>query len=313
MNILEVKNFTKTYPGRSNPAVNNISFAIKKGEFHAFIGANGAGKTTTIKSIVGAYSKARYEGEILINGIENWKMGSKGKLGYIPEIARFPVSMSLKKYMFHMARMSGYNSSESKKISLEILDKVGLKPLLKKSPNSFSSGQKKKALLAQALIGEPELIVMDEPAANLDPMARLDFFNILKKLNSNGTSILISSHILTELSKYADSVTILDGGKVVLSGNIKSIEEKTSEGYLLNTNQNSNVVKYLVENKISHAFNGSDEILIYMKNDDIIKNVKSFIYDKKIDIISINMKKFDLQDIYEKFVKNGSVDTGGAR
>ena len=218
--IVSIENLTKHYKGRTNPAINNISFNIYPGQFHAFIGANGAGKTTTIKSIISAYSNKKYKGEIKINGCLNFTANGKSVLGYIPEEAKFPKKMSTKNYLINMACLSGLSSKDAKQKVNTILTNLGLTDLANKCPDSFSSGQKKKILLAQALIHDPKVLIMDEPAANLDPLARDELFENLINLQKEGKAIFLSSHILDEIGKYATYVTILDGGSIVYDGSI---------------------------------------------------------------------------------------------
>lgn len=218
--IVSIENLTKHYKGRTNPAINNISFNIYPGQFHAFIGANGAGKTTTIKSIISAYSNKKYKGEIKINGCLNFTANGKSVLGYIPEEAKFPKKMSTKNYLINMACLSGLSSKDAKQKVNTILTNLGLTDLVNKCPDSFSSGQKKKILLAQALIHDPKVLIMDEPAANLDPLARDELFENLINLQKEGKAIFLSSHILDEIGKYATYVTILDGGSIVYDGSI---------------------------------------------------------------------------------------------
>lgn len=218
--IVSIENLTKHYKGRTNPAINNISFNIYPGQFHAFIGANGAGKTTTIKSIISAYSNKKYKGEIKINGRLNFTANGKSVLGYIPEEAKFPKKMSTKNYLINMACLSGLSSKDAKQKVNTILTNLGLTDLANKCPDSFSSGQKKKILLAQALIHDPKVLIMDEPAANLDPLARDELFENLINLQKEGKAIFLSSHILDEIGKYATYVTILDGGSIVYDGSI---------------------------------------------------------------------------------------------
>ena len=218
--IVSIENLTKHYKGRTNPAINNISFNIYPSQFHAFIGANGAGKTTTIKSIISAYSNKKYKGEIKINGCLNFTANGKSVLGYIPEEAKFPKKMSTKNYLTNMACLSGLSNKDAKQKVNTILTNLGLTDLANKCPDSFSSGQKKKILLAQALIHDPKVLIMDEPAANLDPLARDELFENLINLQKEGKAIFLSSHILDEIGKYATYVTILDGGSIVYDGSI---------------------------------------------------------------------------------------------
>lgn len=216
--IVTITNFTKRYKGRARAAVEDINFNIYPGHFHAFIGANGAGKTTTIKSIIGAYSKYTMKGKILINGQSNDTVKAKQLIGYIPENAVFPKNMTSIDYLVLMGMLAGYKHKDAKGLANDILVKLNMVSFARKCPDSFSSGQKKKMLLAQALIRNPSILIMDEPAANLDPLARDDLFNTLLTLQKEGKAIFLSSHILDEVGKFATYVTILDGGKVVHDG-----------------------------------------------------------------------------------------------
>ncbi|QIW62027.1 ABC transporter ATP-binding protein [Mycoplasmopsis gallinacea] len=221
-NILEIKNLSKIYKGSSR-GVSDISFSVKEGDFHAFIGQNGAGKTTTIKSIIGSY--LNYEGEILINGISSKEPQSKDFLGYVPENAIFPPELTTEKYLLYLASLSGVSNQKAKEKIIGFLEKFKIADLKNEKPINFSSGQKKKVLLIQALLHDPKIIILDEPAANLDPLARYELFSTLLELKKEGKTIFISSHVLSEIDKFADSLTLIDSGKILYSG----IKEKSLE------------------------------------------------------------------------------------
>lgn len=310
--ILFVKNLTKKYPFKPKPAINNISFSVYPGEFHAFIGANGAGKTTTIKSIIGAY--ANWNGTILINGAANTTIEAKKELGYIPEIARFPEKFSTYEYITWMSRLSGLSAKKAKEVANKKIKELKVNNLRNKSPNTFSSGQKKKILLAQALVHDPKIIVMDEPAANLDPKSRIEFFDELLALKKKKKAIFISSHILSELEKYADSATILDGGKIVFSGEMEDLFAMfKNHKWLLLTNNQDKVMKYLKQKKIDFEHDQvNNEIYINTSNKkkEIIL-LQKFLTSNKIEIERLEKLKLSLDEIYKKMVIKGSVDTMG--
>ncbi|NQZ29569.1 MAG: ABC transporter ATP-binding protein [Mycoplasmatales bacterium] len=220
-NIIEVKSISKTF--KKSIAVDDISFVVKRGSFHGFLGANGAGKTTTIKMIVGAYSK--FKGEILIDGKPSKLKETKNILGYVPERPIFPIAQNVLTYLTYMGNLSGMKLKDSKNKVKELLKKYEIEHLAKKNPNRLSSGQKKKILLIQALINSPSLIIMDEPASNLDPIARSELFNYLKQLNEEGVTIFITSHILAELDGFIKTTTVLSQGKVVFSGEVDEFKK----------------------------------------------------------------------------------------
>ena len=307
---LEVKRFSKKYRGRDNYAVKDASFDVHKGEFHGFIGANGAGKTTTIKSVIGAYAK--FDGKIKIFGDNHNTKDAKSKVGYIPEKADFPKGMSLQKYLFSMANLSGLSRKDAKTFAREKIHEFGLEKVKKSSPNSFSSGQKKKVLLAQALVSDPDLLIMDEPAANLDPKARNEFFKELKKLQKKGKTIFLSSHILTELDQYIDHVTILDNGKMVYNGSIAALQKSRQIKYLFtldNTKDVKNFVAIAEANNISILKKVKKELKLKFKSKSELLLFIKKLNSANISILEYRREKIDLQTIYNNFVKLGSVDT----
>lgn len=204
--IAEIDNLSKKYSHSQKYAIQNVSFKIRRGEFHAFLGANGAGKTTTIKSMIGAI--CNFTGDIFIN---------KKDIGYIPEDMVFP-EISTKKFLNLMALFSGIKSKDAKKRVKEWINYFNLANLANKKPNKMSSGQKRDVLLAQALIHNPELLIADEPVANLDPYARERVYGLFKAMQEQGKAIFVSTHILDEIERYATYITIIDGGKVVFDG-----------------------------------------------------------------------------------------------
>lgn len=307
--ILYVKNLYKKYPGKKAPAINKISFNVYPGEFHAFIGANGAGKTTTIKSIIGAY--ARWSGTILINGNKNTSEIAKSKLGYIPENARFPEKMHAFKYLVWMARLSGIKSQPAKEFAESKLKELNMWNLRNKSPNSFSSGQKKKILLAQSLIHNPDVLVMDEPAANLDPKARIEFFDKLLELKKQGKAIFVSSHILSEIERYANSATVLDGGNIIFSGKTIDLYKKYSDArYLIECDDNDLMLKYFHDKKIIYSLDDvKNKYIVKFSTKKIKKDFLEAMVKKGNMIQTFNEIGSSLDDIYRKMIKFGSVDT----
>lgn len=307
-NYLTVVNLTKRYKRNAVPTINNINFTVKKGEFHAFIGGNGAGKTTTIKSIVGAYVK--YTGSIYFSGYINTSLEAKRTLGYIPEIARFPESTSTYSYLMSMAQLSEIPRSEAKKVVDKILVDLNMQKLAKKSPNSFSSGQKKKILLAQALIHDPKILIMDEPAANLDPKSRIEFFDTLKKLQLQGKSIFISSHILNEIDKYATHATILDGGKIVFSKKLGDYRKNSSRTIKIKVDNNQLCEKVLKQKNIPFSFNENENY--FLLNFDKKLDTNQLLNDLVKNNVVVNSFQKDissLEQIYYDYVIKGSVHT----
>ncbi|WP_368486620.1 ABC transporter ATP-binding protein [Spiroplasma sp. DGKH1] len=237
-NIIEVSHLTKKF--KKFIAVDDISFTVKSGTIHGFIGPNGSGKTTTIKSIIGAINPTA--GKISINGFVNTDPQAKKLIGYIPESARFPKGVSLATYLTSMSYLNGNSKIATKKLITKILTALDLQKFQKKSPLQFSSGMQKKVLLAQALLNDPQILILDEPTANLDPTARLEVYADLKKLQQLGKTIVICTHILSEIQHLVEEVTILNFSKIVFSGptNGHDLNKIYTENVLKNTSNHQN-------------------------------------------------------------------------
>ncbi len=217
--VLEVINLTKIF-SKTNRGIQDINISVSCGDFHAFIGENGAGKTTTIKSIIGAYPN--YSGQILIYSKDIKDASAKSIIGYVPENAIFPKELSVYQYLYNFSILSNIPKKQADTKIKQFLKLFNIEDLINDKPYNFSSGQKKKVLLIQALLHDPKLLILDEPAANLDPTARYELFSLLKNLNENeGITILISSHVLSEIDKYVNSVTLIHNGHIVYSGSKK--------------------------------------------------------------------------------------------
>ncbi|MBE4704082.1 ABC transporter ATP-binding protein [Spiroplasma platyhelix] len=288
-----IKDFTKKF--KKFVAVDNATIKVKKGTIHGFIGPNGSGKTTTIKCLISAMIPT--SGQLLVHGQDSWTVAAKKHIGYIPEAARFPKRISTYDYLVSMGEVSGLSTKQAKKKSEEILKDLNLWKFKKRNPNAYSSGMKKKVLLAQSLLNNPDILILDEPAANLDPTARTELFNDLRKLRKQGKSVLISSHILSELQALADEVTILNYSKVVYHGSVKQDKAK----YELNTSDNAKLIK-LLEAKEFQVEKYEKHLLVDIKKDEEINQVISIALKAKITIKLLKPYILDLQSMYEKIV-----------
>lgn len=237
--ILKIRNLTKKH--YSKKIINNVSFDIFPGEFHLFLGPNGAGKTSTIKAIIGAYSKYKYKGTITINNKKNEDVNAKKIISYVPENAIFPKKMILKDYLYLVASLSNIEDSKIHTRVEHVINEFGLRSLRRKKPYNFSSGQKKRVLLAQGMISDPEILILDEPVANLDPTTRMEIFEYLAYLKNKGKTIFISSHIFEEISQHVTYCTIIDNGKIVYD-NFYNRRVSLSDLYKKYTNASNTIV-----------------------------------------------------------------------
>lgn len=219
--MLEIKELKKIYG--KYPALDGLNMEIKDGSLFGFVGPNGAGKTTTIKIMTGLlYPDA---GIVTINGIDAVKRPDKlkEKIGYIPDFFGVYDNLTVREYMEFFASCYGITGLKARQRYTALLEQVGLEDKLDFYVDGLSRGMKQRLCLARALIHDPSLLVMDEPTSGLDPRTRFEFKEILKDLRDQGKTILISSHILSELSEICTDIGIIEEGKMVLGGSMKDI------------------------------------------------------------------------------------------
>ncbi len=218
---LQVKNLRKHFG--DTLAVNNVSFEIAAGEIIGFVGPNGAGKTTTLRML--ATLDEPTSGDIELEGrslIENPEFG-RGLVGFVPDSLPVHHDMNVHEYLDFFARAYGIASRRRVKLVEELEAFTSLLDKREKMLDALSKGMKQRVSIARALIHDPKFILMDEPAAGLDPRARIELRELLKLLSQQGKGILISSHILSELSEICTSALIIEKGNLLKFGSIESI------------------------------------------------------------------------------------------
>ncbi|HCL4445753.1 TPA: ATP-binding cassette domain-containing protein [Clostridium botulinum] len=226
-NIIEVKNLSKNIKGKT--IIEDISFNIEKGDIYGFLGPNGAGKTTIIRLLTGLIKPTN--GEILINRIDINKDRKRAllKLGAIVEYPIFFEYMTGREILKNLVRLHpNIPKEEREKRVDEVLELVDLKNRENDKVSTYSLGMKQRLGIAQALLGRPEIIILDEPANGLDPIGIKDLRDIILKLNSEfKITFLVSSHLLDELQKFSNKIIIINQGRLKFKG---SLEELLSMG-----------------------------------------------------------------------------------
>lgn len=215
-----VKAFGKTV------ALNELNLQVPKG-ISGFVGKNGAGKTTTIGVLLGLLKPD--SGEATVFGLDCWRdsFEIRRRVGVMHEVNAYPGSFSGRRFLEHVARI--YGIPQVNHCITEVLKDVGLSDAGDKPVKAYSAGMLRRLGLAQALIGNPELAILDEPTANIDPLGRVALLQKIKDLNKeHGTSFLISTHILSDLEKICDWLSIIDAGKIVEQGHIHDLAGKYS-------------------------------------------------------------------------------------
>ncbi len=311
--MIEVKNITKKYG--SFTAVDNISFKIEEGEIIGLLGPNGAGKSTTMNMITGYIEPT--EGEISIEGYDISKKSKKAKaqIGYMPEGVPLYSDLTVKEFVTYMAELKKVDRKTRKEKVEKIIEQTGLKEVEKKLTRNLSRGYKQRVSMAGALVGEPKILILDEPTVGLDPKQITEIRALIKELGKTHT-IILSSHILSEVSQICNKVIIINKGKIVAIDTPENLEKKVS------TNNTTYVTVEDTENKIEIIKEKIPEI----KNIKLIKEnedgTKQYVLesDKDVDLRKIvfnefakenitifEMKKADttLEDAFMKLIEGG--------
>jgi ABC-2 type transport system ATP-binding protein len=222
--MLKIKNLVKRY-GRFT-AVDNLSMEISEGQIFGFVGANGAGKTTTMRIVAGLLQPT--SGEILVDGADILSSSRKvkKKIGYMPDFFGVYDDLKVDEYMNFYSGIYGIPYRDRKGITDQLLELVDLSHKRDFYVDSLSRGMKQRLCLARSLIHDPKLLILDEPASGLDPRARVEMKNILRELKNMGKTILISSHILSELAEMCTVIGIIDRGRMSACGSVEEITDK---------------------------------------------------------------------------------------
>jgi len=212
----------KRYFGATK-AVDDVSFSFSSGHIFGFVGPNGAGKTTTMR--VMATLDEPTAGDVLVDGMSSVEEPEKARqnIGFMPDTLPTHRDMTVHEYLDFFARAYRIKGSKRRRVVEGIEEFTGLKGLRGKFLRALSKGMKQRVSLARAIVHDPKALVLDEPAAGLDPRARIELRELLKALADQGKAILISSHILTELSEMCDGAIIIEAGKILRAGTLKDI------------------------------------------------------------------------------------------
>lgn len=217
---LTLTQLTKTYQGMA--ALNAVSLSVAPGERVALLGHNGAGKSTMMKIILGL---CPYDsGEVRVLGAAPGSVIARAQVAYLPENVAFHPALTGEEQIGTYLRLRGLDAGKA----VGLLDRVGLHGAAKRRIGTYSKGMRQRVGLAQALIGQPRLLVLDEPTSGLDPVSRRDFYALLDDLAADGASILLSSHALTEVEARTDRIVILSSGTLVAQGALADLRREAA-------------------------------------------------------------------------------------
>ncbi len=229
--VIQTENLTKSYGSRI--AVNHLNLTVEAKQIHGFLGPNGAGKTTTIKMLVGLLRPDSGSLKILGTNAAGDKPKICERIGYMPELPKFPKHLTGEELLDVYGRMYNIPKEARKKKISELLKMVGLEGRGRDRIGKYSKGMQQRIGIAQALLNDPELVILDEPSIGLDPVGMVEVRDMVKEIVKGGQTVFFSSHLLAEVQQICDHVTIINFGNMLFSGTLEEVSSKAGSSRTL--------------------------------------------------------------------------------
>ncbi len=319
--MVEVKNITKKY-GKFK-AVDDISFSVKDHEIMGFLGPNGAGKSTTMNMITGYIEPTK--GKIIVNGYDISKSPKKAKrqIGYMPENVPLYNDLTVREFINYMAELKNVKRKERKDEVNKVIEETGLQDVQKKLIKKISRGYKQRVSMAGALVGNPDILILDEPTVGLDPKQITEIRSLIKKLGKSHT-VILSSHILSEVSQICEKVIIINKGKILAIDTPENLEKQTQvENSIIITVEDKNNKMEKINKKISDIKSielvkdnndGTKQYLIVAnKEADIRKKLFEVLPKEDITIFELKQSETTLEDAFLKVINNKETEVKEAK
>ena len=292
-------------------AVDGISFSVKRGQVFGFIGPNGAGKTTTMRIL--ATLDLPQSGDVRVGGVSviDEPAATRKMTGFMPDYAGVYTTTTVEEYLDFFARSNGLHGAARRTAVEGVIEFMGIGDLRDRHVERLSKGLKQRVALGRALIHDPQLLILDEPAANLDPRARIEFRTLIRELASDGKTVLLSSHILTELSEICDAVAVIEKGKILATGTVQEIMTGLREHRLLSVRlagDREGATKFLLEQpEVVNVYDANDRLRFEFTGDD---NAQVALLGRFVaagfPILEFSVEGGGLEDLFMK-ITTGSV------
>jgi len=310
--VIELKNVTKTYGNVE--AVKDVSFVVKPGEILGFLGPNGAGKTTTMKMIT-CYMPPT-SGTILVDGldVQEHSLEVRKKIGYLPENTPLYDEMGVREYLDFIADVRGIPKDQRRRVMDEVITECGLEEVIQMDIGELSKGYRQRVGLAQAIMHNPDFLVLDEPTTGLDPNQIVEIRKLIKQLGREKT-VIFSTHIMQEVQAVCDRVLIINQGRIAAQGTPEELEASVRGQQVLHV-----VVKGAEANEVADAFRtlGGVEVkkvepvnatvradLATDGNKDIREELFDLVVSKQWKLLELSLTRLSLEDVFRKLTGKG--------
>lgn len=300
MNAVEINNVCQRYG--SMTVLEHLYLNLGEGEVLGLFGHNGAGKTTTMKLILGLLNPS--EGQVQVLGRQPNDPGVRRQLGYLPENVTFYPQLNGRETLRHFARLKG---APPRQVD-ELLEQVGLAPAAGRRVKTYSKGMRQRLGLAQALLGEPRLLLLDEPTVGLDPMATQDLYTLIDSLRQGGTSIILCSHVLPGVEAHINRAAILAQGQLLAAGSVASLREEAKLPVHIRATGLSGsdfwLQRWKAEGHTARSL-GGNTIEVTAVNGDKLSLVRQIVAEGAVDDIEIRQPS--LEDLYRYYISRSAI------
>lgn len=319
--MIEVKNLVKKYG--DHLAVDHLSFHVEKGQIYGFLGPNGAGKSTTMNIMTGYIAST--DGEVIIKGHNILEEPEEAKkcIGYLPEQPPLYFDMTVKEYLKFAAELKKVPRDRRENQIKDVMKMVGITNMQERLIKNLSKGYRQRVGLAQAILGYPEIIILDEPTVGLDPKQIIEIRELIRKLAKNHT-IILSSHILSEVSEVCDYILIINNGKLVASDTTDNLEKMTMGSNTLELSVKGdrerlkNILDQMEEIREVEWVKSEEQDLVSLKittdeNTDVREKIFYKMAEKQMPIMDMHSTKISLEDIFLELTDSAKKTAGSKK
>ncbi len=285
--------------------LSSMTMSLNEGEVLGLFGHNGAGKTTMMKLILGVISPSK--GRVTVMGMapdskEAWHCRSK--VGYLPENVSFYEQLTGLEVLTYFVKLKGFSNKDCKRKAIDLLEQVGITYAMKRQVKTYSKGMRQRLGLAQAFIGEPKLLLLDEPTVGLDPIATRDFYKTVDQLKSNGSSVILCSHVLPGVEQHIDRAMILSSGKLLAMGTLSELRAQAALPVVIKPisfkkgGLNDAVAQ---DAKLKHFVSGSCQNTLMVPEQEKLAVLKQLLSLEELD--DVHVESANLEQVYQHFLE----------
>lgn len=305
MPAVEVKNLTKRYGRSGVTALDGVDLEVNEGEIFGVIGPNGAGKTTLVKVLLAIVRPTK--GTAAVLGQPPGRPAARAQIGFLPEDVGFPRFLTGERVLRYYGGLGGLGGGRLRKDIDEALKLLDLDNWRKHKVRNYSRGMQQKLGICQALLGDPKLLFLDEPTSGVDPVSRRKIRDLLEKLKESGITIMINSHLLSEIEMLCDRIAIMKGGKIIRLGTVDELTSSSRAHRIRVDRMTTELEEALTECVGPFSLDGKNCFTVDIEKSETLNEAIDRIRRMNISILEVTPQRQTLEDVFVKIVEEGEV------